>query len=190
MQNIKAKGSTMFTTARMTRIAVLGAISIVLSITPLGYIPVSLIGLQITFMHVPVIIASIVDGYTGGIIVGLIFGITSLIHGQSTILAPVLINPMVSVVPRIFIGVISAWVYKKTKNSGITAIAGTFSNTALFLTAVYFFALPAFASVKKISTSIVAKTLCIVGVTNGIPEIIFAFIIVTAVMKAISKVKK
>ncbi len=186
MVETKAVKGSSFTAKKMTRIAILGAISVLLSVTPLGYIPINPV-IQVTIMHIPVIIAAIVEGMTGGVIVGLIFGISSLIHGLSTPLAPVFINPMVSIFPRIMIGVVSAYTYKKTKNVPLTAAIGTFVNTAGVLSMIYVFAPVAFASVKNVAVSALGKILLTVAVTNGIPEMIAAVIIVTAVMKALAK---
>ena len=58
-------------------VAFLGAIEIVLTLTPIGYIPLGPI--RATTMHLPVILAGILFGPKIGGILGLIFGITSLL---------------------------------------------------------------------------------------------------------------
>lgn len=173
---------------KIARLSVLGAISVVLSLTPLGYIPINPV-IQITLMHIPVIIAGIVEGVSGGAIVGLIFGVTSLIKSLSGPLAPIFINPLVSVVPRILIGVVSAYVYKKTKNVPVTAAIGTITNTTLVLSMIYFVGAKSFANIKEIAVDTVGKLLLTTGVINGIPEAIAAVLIITAVMKGIEKVR-
>lgn len=167
----------------LTRISILGAISIFMSFTPFGYIQLGAI--RVTFMHIPVIIASIFEGYFGGIIVGLIFGLSSLISNLSGPLAPVFINPMVSIFPRIMIGIVSALAYKKTKNASFTAILGTLTNTVLVLSMIYLFAAQSFANIRKIAIDTLGKFLLLVGLKNGTLEIIVAVIIVTAVVKAL-----
>lgn len=99
-------------TRRMTVIALLGAISILLTITPLGFIPIG--PTNATIMHIPVIIGAIMEGPVVGAIVGLIFGLSSLINAmiRPTITYYVMINPLVSVLPRILMGIGSAYVYK------------------------------------------------------------------------------
>ena len=67
-----------FTVRRMTVTGMLGAISVVLGMTPLGFIPIGTT--NATIMHIPVIIGAIVEGPIVGMLVGLIFGISSLIR--------------------------------------------------------------------------------------------------------------
>ncbi|MBR3550144.1 MAG: ECF transporter S component, partial [Treponema sp.] len=76
---------------------VFGALSVVLSFTPLGYIQIGL--LAITIMHIPVILAVILAGLVPGVSVGLIFGLSSLIRAAQTG-SPFFINPLCSVLPR------------------------------------------------------------------------------------------
>jgi Predicted membrane protein len=64
-----------FTVRHMAVTGMLGAISVVLGMTPLGFIPVG--PTNATIMHIPVIIGAIVEGPIVGMLVGLIFGIFS-----------------------------------------------------------------------------------------------------------------
>ncbi|SEF68403.1 Uncharacterized membrane protein [Caloramator fervidus] len=175
--------STNISIKSITRIAILSAIAIFMSFTPFGYVQLGAI--RVTFMHIPVIIASIYEGFYGGIVVGLIFGLSSLISNLSGPLAPVFINPMVSIFPRIMIGIISAYTYKKTKNASLTAALGTLTNTTLVLSMIYIFAAQTFANIKKIAIETLGKFLLLVGIKNGILELIVAIIIVTSIVKAL-----
>ena len=103
------------TSKKLVTAAILGAITVVLSLTPLGLIPLGLI--NATTMHIPVIIAAIVEGPLVGALVGLIFGISSL---ANAIIRPnpvsfVFYNPLISIVPRILIGLISYYAYNALK---------------------------------------------------------------------------
>lgn len=96
--------------------SMLGAITIVLGLTPIGFIPLGFI--NITTMHIPVIIAGIIEGPIVGAIVGLLFGLSSM---ANAILRPspisfIFLNPIISVFPRIMIGIVSAYTYKFLKN--------------------------------------------------------------------------
>jgi uncharacterized membrane protein len=188
MEEVKVRPQSVLTVKRMTRIAMLGAIAAFMSLTPFGYIQIGLV--KVTFMHIPVIIGAIMEGAVGGVIVGLIFGISSLVNGLSTPLAPVFLNPMVSIFPRIMIGLISAWVYKKTKNAAITAAAGTLTNTVGVLSMIYVFASSAFANINHIAISNLGKVLALIGIKNGTFEIIMAVIVVSAIAKALIKDRK
>lgn len=109
------------TTRKMVVTAILGAITVVLGLTPLGFIPLGLI--SITTMHIPVIVAGILEGPFVGGLVGLIFGLSSMLNAvlRPTPISFIFLNPIVSVLPRILIGVFSAYVYKflKKKNNNV-----------------------------------------------------------------------
>lgn len=200
-----------FTARRLATIALLGAISVVLSSTPLGYIPLGI--LQITLMHIPVIIAAIIEGPMAGMIVGLIFGVSSIVTGLSTPLAPVFINPLVSVFPRVLIGLVSAYVYKglsrvqrleETVHKGLTkkdkvlracavplaAAAGTATNTVGVLGMIYLVAAPQFTHINGITMENLGKILIGVAATNGVAEVIAAVVIITAVVKGINRIRR
>lgn len=105
------------TSKKLTTAAILGAITIVLSLTPLGFIPLGLI--NATTMHIPVIIAAIIEGPVVGGLVGFIFGISSLIKAftRPTPVSFIFYNPIISVIPRILIGVVSYYVYEAIKKA-------------------------------------------------------------------------
>lgn len=61
------KSEKVLNVRRMVIIAIFGAITIVLGMTPLGFIPVG--PTRATIMHIPVIIAAIVEGpLVGGLL--------------------------------------------------------------------------------------------------------------------------
>lgn len=103
---------------KMAIIGVLGAISAVLGMTPLGFIPVG--PTRATIMHIPVIIGAIMEGPLVGALVGLIFGIFSIFQALSnpTPVSVVFLNPMVSVLPRVLIGVVTYYVYNELRKLG------------------------------------------------------------------------
>lgn len=103
---------------RMASIGILGAISIVLGMTPLGFIPVG--PTRATIMHIPVIIGAIVEGPIVGGVVGLIFGLFSIFQAMTnpTPVSFVFYNPIVSVLPRILIGITSYYTYTAAKKLG------------------------------------------------------------------------
>ena len=198
-----------FTTRRMATIALLSAISIVMSIVPgIGFIYVGVI--KATFMHIPVIIAAITEGPVAGAIVGLIFGISSLVINMSGPLAPVFINPLVSVAPRIMIGLSAAYTYKalkhvsncgsknNSKSGKICAIisvpaaaaVGTIMNTAGVLGMIYVVAAREFTQVKGVTMANLGHILAGVALTNGVAELVVAVVLVTAIIKGINTIRK
>lgn len=103
---------------KMTIIGVLGGISIMLGMTPLGFIPIG--PTKATIMHIPVIIGAILEGPLVGAFVGLIFGIFSLIQAYTnpTPISFVFFNPIVSILPRILIGIVAYYSYSFIKKLG------------------------------------------------------------------------
>lgn len=183
---------------RMAIIGVLSAISIMLSMTPLGFIPIG--PTNATIMHIPVIIGAIIEGPVVGITVGFIFGATSLLKALTmpTITSFAFVNPLVSVLPRMLIGIVAYYVYKLTikftKNvfvSGwITGVMGSLVNTAVVLGMIYILYGARYAEALGESAS-AAKTLILTLVaTNGIPEAIVGGFVVSAVCVVFNKRKK
>lgn len=107
-----------FDVRKLTIIGVLGAISVVLGMTPLGFIPVG--PTRATIMHIPVIIGAIMEGPIVGGLVGLIFGIFSIYQAITapTPVSFVFLNPLVSVLPRILIGITAYYSYKGINKLG------------------------------------------------------------------------
>jgi uncharacterized membrane protein len=124
----------------------LGAVSVVLLVANVGIIP-WIAGASITVMHVPVIIGAILEGPAVGAAVGLVFGVSSLIKAATT---PVgidafFVNPLVSVLPWILIGVAAWAAYRAFRGRAepaaqVTAgIAGSLANSLFVLGALVLF---------------------------------------------------
>jgi uncharacterized membrane protein len=99
-------------------IGILGAISVVLGMTPLGFIPVG--PTSATIMHIPVLIGAIMEGPIVGGFVGLIFGLFSTFRAITTPtpVSFVFLNPLVSILPRVLIGIATYYVYNSLRNLG------------------------------------------------------------------------
>lgn len=186
--------------ARMTRALVtsgiLGALSVVLGATHIGLIP-WFAGASLTVMHIPVILAAILEGPWAGMAVGAIFGVSSLIQAAvapTGVLDPVFTNPLVSVLPRLLIGPIAWALYrlvagKNTVETGpriaaasiVSAAAASLAHTALVLGL-----LKAFAIGDKFSF-LTWQVVGGVAVANGLPEAGLAAILVTGIMLAWKK---
>ena len=160
--------------------ALLGAISIILGVTRLGFIGPfpPLLMISATILQIPAIVGGVLEGPIVGLLVGLIFGLTSLLQAP-TEAPPVNLwfsNPLVSVLPRVFIGVTAALVYRPLRKQNevlaqaVAAAVGTLTNTVLVLgmIAVFGYA-PLTALVPAVALNVVA-------------EVVIAIIIVTAVV--------
>ncbi len=96
----------------MTTIAMFTAIIAVMSFVPwLGYITVG--GVAITLIHIPVLIGGIIGGKRVAITLATVFGVLSMIRSFITpdALNIFFQNPLVSVLPRILFGIALWYVY-------------------------------------------------------------------------------
>ena len=114
---------------------VLAAIAILLGWTRLGFIPVPTLAGNATIMHVPAIIGGVMEGWLVGGIVGTIFGLFSFLQATT----PLFKDPLVAVLPRIFIGITAYFTYAALKKGNqyvalvAAAIVGTLTNTVLVI---------------------------------------------------------
>lgn len=103
---------------KLAIIGILGAISTVLGMTPFGFIPVG--ATRATIMHIPVIIGAVMEGPIVGGFVGLIFGLFSIFQAitNPTPVSFAFLNPVVSILPRVLIGIFSFYVYDFLRRIG------------------------------------------------------------------------
>ena len=126
--------------------AVLAAIVLLMAFTPLGYLRVGPV--SITFLVIPVVIGGMTLGPVRGGFLGAVFGATSFAQcfmGDPFGAALVSLSPMATAVacfvPRILIGVVAGLLFpalhKLTRNNAVsfivTSVAGTLTNTILFV---------------------------------------------------------
>lgn len=117
---------------------VMSALVILLAMTPLGYIKI-IPTVAFTAIHIPVIFAGILGGPFAGIITGMMFGLTSLINaaGNASLLSPFTLNPLVSVFPRMLVGLFAATTFRgmcyikipRLLATGISAFFSSWTNT-------------------------------------------------------------
>lgn len=109
------------------------AMTIVLGLSDLGYLRVSGFGGAITIVHVPVILAAILDGPLVGGLVGLVFGTLTLLKFEPH-------DPFLHLVPRILLGVVAGLVFQFVREAmdggartslaaAAAAVAGSLTNT-------------------------------------------------------------
>lgn len=186
--------------------AVLAAIVVLMAFTPLGYLRLG-VGVEMTFIMIPVAVGAITLGEKSGAFLGLVFGVSSFIQcfGMSPFGATLLgINPVFTfimcLVPRILMGYLCGVIYKalaKVKK-GVAIVVASFSapviNTALFIgSLILFFGKTDFVmGLREGSENIWAFVIAFVGI-NGLLEIIGTTLIAPpaslAVQKAVKKFK-
>lgn len=165
------------TTVLVRRIVITGilvAITVLLGMLPVGgFIPFPT-GVNATTLHIPAIIGGILEGWPVGGLIGLFFGLFSFLRAST----PLFRDPLVAIVPRLFIGVTAYFAYAALKRFneivaiGVGAAVGTATNTILVL---------GMAVLRGYMGIGLAAT---IAVTHGIPEIVVAIIITVAVVAA------
>ncbi len=183
---------------------VLTAITFLLGLTPIGYIPLPT--MKITILCIPVLIGVLLEGLGVGLWLGFIFGLTSLIQifmgdpmGMFLMNLSVLRTLTIVFIPRLLVPLVAYYVYKGVmlfKNKitdkvgfGIAALIGSLTNTVLFLGMLYVLFIPEVGMLAEAFGTTTEGMMAVIGsivVTNGIPEAIAAVIIVAAVCIAVS----
>ena len=183
-------------TLRLAQLAILIALEAVLTFTPLGFIMVPPI--SITLMHIPVIVGAVLMGPVDGGILGLSFGVFSMIKASTAAASPadMAFSPFLSgepvssivmcIIPRILLGVIAGALYlllsKKIKSGalsmGISAVVATFCHSmmVLVLLSVLFQSLP----LKAVLASLIG--------VNCLLEMLAAAVVDVAVCKPLLRV--
>ncbi|WP_066873870.1 ECF transporter S component [Clostridium mediterraneense] len=142
-------------TRKLVIISMLSGISIFLGLTGLGFITVPPV--KATIMQIPVIIGAIIEGPIVGAVVGLIFGLFSIYQALAapTITSFMFLNPIIALVPRILIGIVSYYIYiaafkGSKKNIKITAIISSLIVSILLFATLSSFFNYAIASISAI----------------------------------------
>ena len=211
MRSIGKKGSpTMkkdgkFNTTKMVELAVLIAVIFIMAFTPLGYIKTPAI--EITLIVIPVAVGAVVLGPTAGAVLGLTFGITSLIQSFMSPMGAIMleVNPIFRVitciVPRILCGWLTGLVYvalkKGQKTQKLSVVLANLScpvfNTIFFMSTMMLFyyntpIVQAMQDTLGVGNPL-ALIAAIVGV-NGVIEAVTCFIVGSAITKALHVVLK
>lgn len=205
MLNTRGMGNSRENVRKMVVVAMLSGICLFLGLTGLGFIPLPLF--KLTILHLPVIIGAIIEGPIAGASIGFIFGLFSIYQNITTPtpMSPFFYNPLVSILPRVLIGVVSYYVYiflrSKLKNKrlsiGIAAICGSLTNTIGVLGSIYLIYFKDYASILMqrgtISSGSLGKVtialLSVIG-TNGIAEAVLSALVSIPVVIAILKMQK
>lgn len=185
-------------TYKITILAMLIAIMTVLVFTPLGMIPVGHI--SITWVHIPVLLGLMIEGFSAGVILGGAFGILSFLKAliaPNTIFDLYFRNPLISVLPRlilpIFAWAIAAFFKKYTfsqkfKYSLIGFLSSLFHTFAVLsiLVLIYGSELKSFAPSGNVFVFIFTT----IAIPNGILEAIATALVLPQIVVAISKLKE
>jgi len=157
-----------FNTRQIVIAGIIGGIALFLGATRIGFIPVPipLIG-NATIMHIPAIIGGALEGPMVGLLVGAIFGVFSFLNADN----PVFLNPIVAIVPRLFIGVVAWAVFVGLRRwsidlaSAAAGVLGSFTNTVGVLGLAILFGLLPPAVIPAVLPQAIAEAILAAVVT-------------------------
>ena len=170
----------------------------------LGFIPIG--PLRATLLHVPVIIASIVLGTKQGCLIGLVFGLSSLLMNtmQPTVTSFVfspfisgsLLSAVIAIVPRVMIGFVSGSIYQLIKNKqhtiaiAVAAFLGALTNTVLVLGGIWALFGTSYAKAIGQDASKLGSYFLAVSSTQSLLEAFVGVVIVVIVTKPLFALMK
>lgn len=190
-------------TREMVTLAMLSAIMLIMSFTPLGYLNIG--PLAISLNMIPVGIAAITLGPSGGAFLGAVFGITSFLQcigiGGTSAMGVILfeISPVLAFVqrffPRLLAGLLSGFIYKGMKKlwnataaAFVTGFCAALLNTILFMLALILL----FGGTEYVQELIAGRNVIVficafVGI-NAVVEMIAATAVVGIVGRVLNQV--
>lgn len=178
MASVSSESATTINVRKIVVAGVLGAIAIVLGVTRLGFIPVPNLSGNATIMHIPAIIGAVLEGPIVGVLAGAIFGIFSMLQDTTGLFT----NPMVSVVPRLVIGITSWLTYRSLVRvnvdlaAAMAGVVGTLTNTVLVVGALIAFGLIPAAAIPTI-------------IPQAIAEVVIAAVLTPLVVRGVNLVR-
>ena len=190
---------------QMTLTAFFIGLQVVMTLMPIGYIPIGPI--NVTTMHIPVILAGIFLGTKYGALIGFVFGLTSMLRATfAPGITSFLFSPFITVGgisgnfasliivfgPRIFLGWFSGKLFRLLRKKigplpacAVSAAVNTMIHTLLVMGMIYIFFAPAYGQALGLNQAGVITAIIGVITSNGILETILAAIVVPALDKAL-----
>ena len=174
-------------TFQMVLSAMFIAIIILQSFVPfLGNIPI--VALNITIIHITVIVGGIVLGPRAGFLFGFTWGVCSLIlaYTSANILSfMIFTNPLISILPRLLMGgLVALFYHKATKliasdrlRMAVSGFLGSIMNTVFVLSSIYLLMGNQYAELKGTTVAELPLFLMSVVMTNGVPEALAATVV-------------
>lgn len=189
---------------RLVLLSMFIGIEIVLMNTPLGYIPIGPI--KATTLHIPVLILSMILGVKEGVILGLFFGLSSIvINTLNPTLFSFCFTPFYSIgeingnfgsivialLPRMMLGLICGILYKflskKVKQEiaiGISSGVSTLVHTFMVMSLIYLFFGKEYASIAGFAYETFIDVIRLTILTNGLAEAFLAIVLSISILKA------
>ena len=187
-------------TFQMVLSAMFIAIIILQSFVPfLGNIPI--VALNITIIHITVIVGGIVLGPRAGFLFGFTWGVCSLIlaYTSANILSfMIFTNPLISILPRLLMGGLVALFYHKTTKliasdrlrMAVSGFLGSIMNTVFVLSSIYLLMGNQYAELKGKTVAELPLFLMSVVMTNGVPEALAATVVTPIIASILVNIYK
>lgn len=191
-------------TYKMALLAVLVALTLVMSFTPIGYLRIGF--LSITLLSIPVAISASKLGYVGGGLLGLVFGITSFAQcfgmdpfGTAIFSMKPVATFIICVVSRLLCGLGAAAIYKLCNINAKkprplsyvgAGVAAPFLNTLFFLGFLAIFFNNTTVTVAGAELDVVKAVVLPALSLNSILEIVICSVLSFGVLMALSRVEK
>ena len=173
-------------TKKLARAGILSSLIIAMTVIPYtGYIYYGLV--EITTLHIVVTIGAVMLGWRYGAVLGGVWGVTCMLRALTNPLWAPFINPLISLVPRILVGMVAGAMAQLLRNAkcrqyvvaAVSAAVATITNTVLVLSALKLFSAQ-LAGAPLLGT--IYGTL--IGL-NGVIELVAAVLITPSVIAAI-----
>jgi len=174
-------------TRSLVRAGILSALIIVMTVVPYtGYINYGLV--EITTLHIVVAVGAVMLGWQYGAVLGFVWGITCILRALTNPLWAPFINPLISLVPRVAVGIIAGLTAQGLRKlrlrtglvAGLSAAAATLTNTVLVLSALKLF------SVMLTGLPLLGTIYATLIGVNGSIELVAAVLLVPVIVAAIS----
>lgn len=198
---------------RMVQIALLIALEVIMTFTPLGFIMIPFLAIKATLVHIPVIVGGAVLGPGVGGILGGVFGLCSMLNNTfypgitSFVFSPLISagiygtpgvfkSLFIAMVPRILVGVVAGLLAQSHKRAPgrvrllVTGVAASMTNTILVMFSIYLLYGRDYAD--AIGKSYEALLVYIFGVIsfNGVIEAVLGGVVTAALVPVLLKVQK
>ena len=187
-------------TFQMVLSAMFIAIIILQSFVPfLGNIP--LVALNITIIHITVIVGGIVLGPQAGFLFGFTWGVCSLLlaYTSANVLSfMIFTNPLISILPRLLMGgLVALFYHRATKliasdrlRMAVTGFLGSIMNTVFVLSSIYLLMGNQYAELKGKTVAELPVFLMSVVMTNGVLEALAATVVTPIIASILVKIYK
>jgi len=148
----------------------LALITVMTVIPYTGYINYGLI--EITTLHLVVILGGVALGWKGGTLLGFYWGATCLMRAFTNPAWILFTNPLISLAPRVVVGLVAGlggdWIVRGNRSPlavSAVAAAATMTNTILVLSAIYVFGgmIQSYAAVFELFKTIMSIVITVNG---------------------------